>query len=46
MTREEAIKFLEETSFGGKMLGDKNLVAVCDLAISAIRGRRNGGGFL
>ena len=37
MTREEAIKFLEETSFGGEMLGDKNLVAVCDLAISALR---------
>lgn len=39
MTREEAIKFLEETSFGGKILGDKILVAVCDLAISAIRGQ-------
>ena len=37
MTREEAFKFLEETSLGGEMIGDKKLVAVCDLAISALR---------
>lgn len=37
MTKEEAIKFLVETSFCGKLVGDKNLVDVCDLAISAIR---------
>ena len=39
MTREEAIKFLEETSIGAIMFGDKNLAAVCDLAISALRER-------
>ena len=37
MTREEAIKFLEETSIGAIMFDDKNMVAVCDLAISALR---------
>ena len=37
MTREEAIKLLEETSIGAMMFGDKNLVAVCYFAVSAIR---------
>ena len=37
MKREEAIKILEETSIGAIMFGDKNMVAVCDFAISALR---------
>ena len=37
MKREEAIKILEETSIVAIMFGDKNMVAVCDFAISALR---------
>lgn len=37
MTREEAIKWLEETKFGGKILHDNAVIQVCDMAISAIR---------
>lgn len=41
MKREEAIKILEETSIGAIMFGDKNMVAVCDFAISALREQEN-----
>ena len=37
MTREEAIEWLEETKFGGKMLGDKKVIEVCNMAIAALR---------
>lgn len=37
MTREEAIKWLEETKFGGQMLHDNTVIRVCDMAISALR---------
>lgn len=36
MTREEVIEWLEETRLGGKMIGDKQLVEVCDMAIAAL----------
>lgn len=37
MTREEAIKWLEETKFGGKILHDDTVIQVCDMAVSALR---------
>lgn len=37
LTKAEAIRWLMETKLGGAMLGDKQVVAVCDMAIAAIR---------
>ena len=37
MTREEAIKWLEETKFGGKILHDNTVIQVCDMAVAALR---------
>lgn len=37
MTREEAIKWLEETKLGGKIMHDDTVIQVCDMAISAIK---------
>ncbi len=36
MTQQEAIKFLEETKVGCKFVRDKQLLDVCNIAISAI----------
>ena len=36
MTLQEAIKFLEETKVGCKFVRDKQLLDVCNIAISAI----------
>lgn len=37
MTKEEAIKWLEETKLGGRIMHDDTVIQVCDMAISAIK---------
>lgn len=37
MTREEAIKWLEETKLGGRIMHDDTVIQVCDMALAAIQ---------
>ena len=37
MTREEAIRWFEETKYGGKVLGDRKVEEASDMAIAALK---------